>query len=187
MNERGRLCAFFVPVILMLFMTACSYEQSYVKGEDIRSKARFVAVLPLVNLTSYPQAGRIVGDILTTELYAQTNFKIVERSSMIERLRGTSEDLDRAVDRAVALKAGRDLGVDTVIYGSVSEYRYKRGLDEDPVVGINILMLDVKTDRVLWAGSKSDTGGCFWFCEDSLNRLTQEICHDMVKTMLNRR
>jgi len=186
MSNSRRLCSFLCLVVLILSLAACSYEQSYVKGDEIASRARFVAVLPLINLTSYPQAGRIVGDILTTELYAQTDFKLAERSSMTDRLRSVNEDLDQAVDRSVALKTGKSLGVDTVIYGSVSEYRYKRGLDEDPVVGINILMLDVATDKIVWAGSRSDTGGCFWFCEDSLNRLTQEICHDMVKTMLKR-
>ncbi len=186
MGKTGRLCSFVLAVILPLFMASCSYEQSYVKGKEISSRARFVAVLPLVNLTSYPNAGRIVGDLLTTELYARTDFKIAERSSLIDRLRGSEEDLDQVVDSSVALKVGRKLGADTVIYGSVSEYRYKRGLDEDPVVGINILMLDVKTDKIVWAGSNSDSGGCFWFCEDSLNRLAQKICRDMVVTMVNK-
>ncbi len=186
MSKTVRLCLFLLAGILLLCMVSCSYEQSYVKGKEIRSRARFVAVLPLVNLTSYPNAGRIVGDLLTTELYARTHFRIAERSSMIARLRGDEEDLDQVVDRSVALEAGKTLGADTVIYGSVSEYRYKRGLDEDPVVGINILMLDVKTDKIVWAGSKSDTGGCFWFCEDSLNRLAQKVCRDMVFTMVSR-
>jgi curli biogenesis system outer membrane secretion channel CsgG len=146
-----------------------------------------VAVLPLVNLTSYPHAGRIVGDLLTTELYASTRFRIMERTSLLEALKGASTDLDEVLDNTVALKIGRDLGVDTVVFGSVTEYRYKRGLDEDPVVGINIRMLDVKSREIIWAGSSSDTGGCFWFCEDSLNRLAQKVCRDMVGMMIKAR
>lgn len=174
----------FLLLAALLTAVGCSYQQDFVKGEEIGSRARWAAVLPLVNLTSYPNAGRIVGDLLTTELYALTDFKIMERTEMLAKLKGEEDDLDEVLDRAVALKVGKQLGVDTVIFGSVTEYRYKRGLDEDPVVGINIRMLDVKSDKILWAGSNSGTGGCFWFCEDSLNRLAQKTCHDMVAAML---
>ena len=169
---------------LLLCTASCSYQQDYVKGREIHVKARWVAVLPPINLTSHPNAGRIALDLLTTELYANTNFQIMEQSEMLEKLKGKEEDLDQVLDKAVALKVGQKLGVDTIIFGSVTEYRYKRGLDEDPAVGINIRMLDVKSDRILWAGSKSGTGGCFWFCEDSLNRLAQKVCHDLVIAMV---
>lgn len=170
-------------VVLLLSLAACAYEQQYMRKAEIRSRARFAAVLPMVNLSSYPHAGRIVSDILTTELYALSDFQLMEGTSVMNRLQGDAADLDDALDRMVVLDAGQRLGVDTVIYGSVSEYRYKRGLNEDPVVGINIRMLDVKTGKILWAGSQSRTGGCFWFCEDSLNRLAQKVCHALVAEM----
>jgi TolB-like protein len=176
------VCLLLTPLLLSIL--SCSYDQTFVRGADIHSRARWVAVLPLVNLTSYPNAGRIVGDLLTTELYAQTEFQLMERTEMLEKLKGKTDDLDEVLDRSVALKVGKELGVDTLIYGSVTEYRYKRGLDEDPVVGVNIRMLDVNKGEVLWAGSESRTGGCFWLCEDSVNRLAQQTCHDMVKAMI---
>jgi len=175
----------FTLVSLLLLCSSCSSQQDFIKGEDIQSRARYVAVLPLINLTTYANAGRIVGDLLITELYAETDFAIIEQTDMLKKLKGTQDDLDQVMDKAVALSVGKLLGVDTVIYGSVTEYRYKRGLNEDPVVGINLRMLDVKTNQILWAGSRSSSGGCFWFCEDSLNRLAQDICHDLVTTMIN--
>lgn len=173
-------------IILLVFLASvsCSYQQDYVKGKEIHSKARWVAILPLVNLTSHPNAGRIVSDLLSTEIYATTDFQIMEQTEMLEKFKGKETDLDEVLEKAVALNVGKSLGVDTVIFGSVTEFRYKRGLDEDPVVGINIRMLDVKNDRILWAGSKSSAGGCFWLCEDSLNRLAQKVCNDLVKVMV---
>lgn len=178
--------AWISGLFILLFVAACEYRQAYLKSDEIHSKTRLVALLPLVNLTSHPNAGRIVGDLLTTELYALSGFSIMERTEMLEMLKGDEDDLDAVLDKAVALKVGRKLKVDTVIFGSVSEYRYKRGLDEDPVVGINVRMLDVDTGKILWAGSNSGTGGCFWFCEDSLNRLAQKVCHDLILVMLKR-
>jgi hypothetical protein len=175
---------YLLLVALLVTLTACTVEQQYIRQAQIQSRDRYVAVLPLVNLSSYPHAGRIVSDILTTELYAQTPFQLMEGSAVINQLQGNALDLDDVLDKMVVADAAKALGVDTVIYGSVSEYRYKRGLNEDPVVGINLRMLDVKTKKVLWAGSKSRTGGCFWFCEDSLNRLAQQVCNELVARMM---
>jgi len=173
-----------VSLVLMFSLCGCYANQRYLSGKEIHGKARYVAVLPLVNLTTYPNAGRIVGDLLSTELYALTPFRLMERTEMLETLKGGEEDLDTVLDKTVALRIGKRLGVDTVIYGSVSEYHYKRGLDEAPVVGINVRMLDVESGKVLWAESRSATGGCPWPWGDSLNRLAQKVCHDMVSDMV---
>ena len=173
-----------VCAVILTFLGGCAFERGAVETEGLLAQGRHAAILPLVNLTTYPNAGRIVGDLLTTEMYAATDFRIMESTEVIEILRGEEDDLDRVLDRAAARAIGRKLGVDTVVFGSVTEYRYKRGLDEDPVVGINIRMLDVKSGNILAVGSRSETGGCFWFCEDSLNRLAQKVCHTLVRRMV---
>ncbi|RJQ56077.1 MAG: penicillin-binding protein activator LpoB [Desulfobacteraceae bacterium] len=174
------------PAILwiLIFVLSCSYQQEYVQKDEIHTQARLAAVLPLVNLTSYPNAGRIVQDLLITELYANTHFQIMEQTEVLKRLKGKEPELEPVLENAVVAEVGRELGVDTVIFGSVTEFRYKRGLDENPVAGMNLRLLDVKTNRILWVGSKSASGGCFWFCEDSLNRLAQKICSDLVVSMV---
>ena len=184
MSGKRRIVALISVLVLALGTWGCGHRQDFVRGAAIRARARQVAVLPLVNLTAYPNAGRIVGDLLTTEIMVATPFQVIESTRVVEQLRGDGNDLEEAVDRAEALKVGQRLGVDTVVFGSVTEYRYKRGLDEDPVVGINIRLLDVPGDRILWAGSHSGTGGCFWLCEDSLNRLAQRVCRDLVSAMV---
>jgi polysaccharide biosynthesis protein PelC len=73
-------------LIVVISLAACAYEQQYIRHAEIRSRARYAAVLPMVNLSSYPHAGRIVSDILTTELYAQSNFQLMESSTVINRL-----------------------------------------------------------------------------------------------------
>ena len=173
-----------IGAVILTFLAGCAYQRGTVESGTVLQEGRHAAILPLVNLTTYPHAGRIVGDLLTTEMYASSGFRIMESTEMLERLKGEEEDLDRVLDRTVAQRIGARLGVDTVVFGSVTEYRYKRGLDEDPVVGINIRMLDVKSGNILAVGSRSETGGCFWFCEDSLNRLAQKVCHDLVRRMV---
>ncbi len=140
-----------------------------------------LAVLPLVNLTAHPQAGRAVGDILTTELYATGKFTILERTAIIERILDDETDLDFVMTSAVARRIGKDLGAGLVIFGSVSEYRYMRGIDQNPAAGMNLRMLDVDTGEILWAASSSRSSG--WY-RISLNQICQEACRDMVADLV---
>lgn len=166
----------------LLLLGGCnnSYHTRFVHVEDNPEEIRLAAVLPLVNLTAHPHAGRAVGDLLYTELYGLSRFDFLEPTAMLERLKGGEPDLDYVLDSAVAREVGRKLGVDVVIYGSVGEYRYKLGLDQSPAVGMNLRMLDVRSGEVLWAASISKTGGCFFVCDDSLNRIAQEAVHEAV-------
>jgi curli biogenesis system outer membrane secretion channel CsgG len=157
-----------------------TYHQPYVDSTNIHARARYVAVLPFSNHTTYPNAGSIAGDLLATELYALSEFKIMERTRMMQVLKGDDEDITPVLDRIAALEAGKALGVDTVIFGSVTEYGYRRGLSEKPVVGVNALMLDVKTDTILWADAASFTSG------GSLSGLARDVSHKLVQSMLAR-
>jgi len=168
-----------------LLATACSgsYHRQFIDAPGIVAGQRHVAVLPLVNLTAHPNAGRAVGDMLATEMYGLPGFTFLERTAMQEGIKGKDEDLEYVMDNAVARKLGQRLGVDTVVYGSVTEYGYKRGIDQSPAVGVNLRMLDVKSGEVLWAASSSENGGCFWVCDDSLNRLAQVVVGKMVQSL----
>ena len=81
-------------ILLMATPLSCSYQKDYVKGQEIHSKARCVAALPLVNLTTHPHAGRIVGDV---------GLAIVECSGQrcgAAKERIQSEGQGRAIDEA---------------------------------------------------------------------------------------
>ncbi|WP_320174879.1 GNA1162 family protein [Maridesulfovibrio sp.] len=177
--------SFFTTLIFILFLAGCSgtYMKDYVQPNGVASEARHAAVLPLVNLTNTPNAGRMVGDLLTTELYASTKFDLMETTEMLKRIKGDEDDLEFVMEDVVAQKLGSKLGVDTVIYGSVTEYQYKRGVNQSPTVGINLRMVDVSSGNVLWASSSSKSGGCFFGCTESLNSVAQETLADMVAAM----
>ncbi len=177
----------FITISLIFFFAGCSgtYMKEYVQPNGVAGEARHVAVLPLVNLTNTPNAGRMVGDLLTTELYASTPFDLMESTEMLKRIKGNEDDLDFVMEDAVARKMGSKLGVDTVIYGSVTEYQYKRGVNQSPAVGINLRMIDVASGNVLWASSSSKSGGCFFGCTESLNSVAQKTLAEMVAAMVS--
>ena len=175
-----------IMALAIILTIGCSsgYQVQYLAPQPERKASVSAAVLPLTNLTTYPHAGRIVGDLLSTELHRMPGLRFAERTALQDALRGNEEDIERIMDRTVAAKAGRTLGVERIFYGSVTEYRYKRGLDQNPAVGINLRLLDVTSGRELWSASMSRTGTCFWECSTAVNRVAQEVCHDMVSGMI---
>jgi len=180
---------FFIKNLYISFLFLCgcilvscsSYHQQFIEKDVILSKDRYIAVLPFFNLSAYPHAGKIVSDFVLTELYAQTDFRMMDQTKVMSLLNKNDEDMETLMNRTAAVKIGKMLDVDSVIYGSVTEFRYKRSLNEVPVASISIRLLDVNSNRILWAASKSAVGGNCWFCDDALTRLAQSIVHDLVK------
>jgi len=128
--------------------------REYLAPEKERQDIRSAAVLPLENLTSTRDIGKIVADELATELAAR-------KISVIDR--GRSEaSLDRidvvaggSIDRLAAQRLGEVLGVDAVVYGSVEEAGDGHAEDgpHHADVGIMVRVLDVRTGGYLLAGS----------------------------------
>jgi len=166
-----------------ILISCTSYHQQFIEKEVILSKDRHIAVLPFYNLTAYPHAGKIVSDLVLTELYALTDFRMMDQTKVMSILNKDDEDMERLMNQTAAINIGKMLDVDSVIYGSVTEFRYKRSLNEVPVASISIRLLDIKANRILWAGSKSAVGGNCWFCDDALTRLAQTIAHDLVQSI----
>ncbi len=174
-------------VLALFLVSGCGSVQRTTALDQVQlnSRARKVVVLPLVNLTSMPNAGRIVGELLSTEIIAQTDFRMLERSEMMEHLASGKNEVEEVLEKSAAARVGRSLGVDTVIYGAVTEYRYKKGVDEDPVVGISVKMLDIPETRILWAESVTATGSMYTG-RTSLSALAHMMCADMVKTLASK-
>jgi TolB-like protein len=180
-NKKSDLLLLFILGFTCVSCT--SYHQQFIEKDVILSKDRYIAVLPFFNLTAYPHAGRIVSDLVLTEMYAQTNFRMMDQTKVMSILNKNDDDMETLMNHLAAMRIGKMLNVDSVIYGSVTEFRYKRSLNEVPVASISIRLLDVNSNRILWAGSKSAVGGKCWFCDDALTRLAQSIAHDLVKSI----
>ena len=128
-------------------------------GEGL-GKVKKTAVLPLENLTSMQDAGRVVADVLSTELAAR-DLDVVDRGKSEASLAQVDLVPGGTIDRLAAIRLGEILGVDAVVFGSVAEAR-----EADPgfgpnkaAVGLSLRMVDVKTGAYLLAGSYTATAG----------------------------
>lgn len=149
-----------------------------------------VAVLPFENLTNHPNAGQIAADIVSTELYGVEGIRTVEVGRVRSRLSAAKPAPDSVTatdgqpDAAPldAQAAGRALGVDAVLAGSVSEYGYQHGLREEPVVGLNARLVRTSDGAVLWTSSQSEAGRGY-FSRDSVNNVAQRVVTRMIDSL----
>jgi hypothetical protein len=97
--------------------------------------------------------------------------------------------LPKFSDRVVATEIGRRLGADGVFIGSVSEFRYRKDFDpeveeEEPVVGINLRLVNVHSSTVIWGGSHSRSSyEVFTYEKDPLTRVAIRAIKEMLGTL----
>lgn len=181
----GRLARRLLIALAPLLVAGCAGDgmgRDFVAPDIAAPNELEVAVIPFENLSSYPSAGRIVAQLVATELYQRRVFHLMEATEL--RRRERERDLtDAALGRSmVAAEFARAIGVDAVLLGSVSEYGYQHGLHEEPKVGINLRLVRAGDGTVLWASSYSDAGHAY-LRRETLNAVAQRAVMRMVDAL----
>ncbi len=184
MRSRRMLMAVMMATAGALALSGCGFSRTnsrdYVQMGDVLLPGSTVAVLPFENLTNYPGAGQIATDLVSTELYSLNLYRVAETSRTRNQLTAAKVEADKLSDSTTAQAAGRTLGVDAVLVGSVSEYGYQHGLREEPVVGLTARLVRSADGAVLWASSQSEAGRGY-FSRDSVNNVAQRVVTRMLK------
>ena len=172
-------------------MTGCGHNYvsaRAVEEEDI-SAIKSVAVMPFENMTKFYEAGKIVPDLLATELYISERFKVMERTEAVAICAEEGIRIPEAMDVGYARILGEKLGVDGVFIGSVSEYWYRIYREEDeevePAVGISARLVSIETGDVVWAASVTRSSYDLLMSQkDPLNRVAQLAIQQMLESLL---
>ncbi|MEQ8663363.1 MAG: hypothetical protein RLW62_21310 [Gammaproteobacteria bacterium] len=183
--HRKRGNGWLAATLVVLALGGCAdtrYAAHHARADATLDGALSVAVVPLENLTNYPKAGLIAAELVTTELYRRELFRLTEGTALRQALNAQELDVaDLAVTYAAA-ELGRRLGVAAVLVGSVSEYGYQHGLHEEPVVGLNLRLVDSTAGAILWAASHSTTGRGY-LARDSVNACAQRLVEEMIAAL----
>lgn len=139
---------------LALMLGACaSVDSSPVP--PLAGKTGWV-VLPLENLTDTPMAGQRAAALAASLLTAR-GLPDVERYAAGSDGE-TVFDPAQADLRAKGLEWARGEHARYALTGSVIEWRYKVGVDGEPVVGLTLQLLDVDSGKVVWSASGTRSG-----------------------------
>ncbi len=151
---------------LALLLGACTTSHLG-QAPAMPAQAR-VALLPLVNHAQTPLAGERAEDILASLWQQRSLPALVRYPRQVEADLPPLDDQHR-LDQASQWLAGQQ--VDYVLGGTIEEWRYKAGLDGEPVVALTLVLRRRGQDQPLWTGTLARSG----WGRDSLAATAQEV------------
>lgn len=108
-----------------------------------------VALLPFRAPTEL--IGASVADLFVTELLRAGKYELVERSQMSKVLGETELSL-AGLSNAKAIEAGKMMGAEGVIIGTVDEYTKTAVKGKTfPVVGVSARLIDCQSGKIIWS------------------------------------
>jgi TolB-like protein len=162
-------------ILLLAALTGCtSLDISRSPSINVNPYQR-IAVLPFTNMTETPQADErassITANLLRTRgIQSVVNYPV--QTLKPELIPGVK----RPIPRDKLLHWARKQGAQYAIYGTVTEWNYKVGLDGEPAIGITLDMIDAYTGRVVWSSVGSKSGGS----RTALSSVAQELIGQML-------
>ena len=130
-------------------------QTSYMDAQRLTAKVRVVAVAPFVNLTTYPNAGLIAAKLAEAELRRLRVAQVVGLDRILAAAGLNDIQLEELKDLSPVLKAARELNANTLLKGSVTEYRYVPGVYDRPSVGLLFELMDIKKRQGALVGQHS--------------------------------
>ena len=114
------------------------------------------ALLPINNLSETPQADSQALIMLETQLRTHGVKKVAVYAPLqtvsLRTLLNPASQLSEAMDWA------RQSGYRYGLTGTINEWNYRSGADKEPVVGMNMKLVDITTGEVLWQANAARTG-----------------------------
>lgn len=137
-----------------------------------------IAVLPFANNTETPLAGDRAMSITAAELQS---FGIQNVIVYQPRAQGKIlfPGMNKVESQQALLAWARKKHARFVMTGSVNEWSYKVGLDGEPVVGINMQLIDLASGRIVWTAVASKSGGS----RIAVSTIAQIVIDSMLKNL----
>jgi TolB-like protein len=159
-NTRIRLSAIVLIVAVgTLALAGCSSNPQYFRSGAAIDQPQSLAVLPLVNLSKYDEAGDIVMHSLLVELLDSGLFDLVD-PGLVDH--AVLERRIRFTDRLalpVMQELGDTLNAEYLLLGSVNEFDMIISRTETvPLVSISMRIVRSDTGKIFWAATHTRQG-----------------------------
>ena len=160
----------------LLVLNGCSTLQQ--SGREPAPLAETWVVMPFVNNTETPFAAERAEAITAALLYARG----VKRVITVPQEPSADTDLlpDRGLKRyQQGVEWAKKNNIRFALVGTVTEWRYKVGLDGEPVAGMTLQLVDMSNDRVLWSGSSGKSG----WSREAVSAVAQQVLEKLIATI----
>lgn len=145
-------------LFIIVFMTGCTNMKVVNSNLVILPSDARIVVGPLANFSDTPLANRQVESILVSLLQANgfRQISLYPRHKSCEKLLYCP---DEAQSKSQVIQWARSKHFNYLIMGATNEWRYKVGLDGEPVAGVSLQVVDVPSGRTIWTSVGSVIGG----------------------------
>jgi len=128
-------------------ITGCAHTQVTESMPIPQSvKNATIGFYPLENYTDTPQAGLRAANIVEGVMIAKGY-----------TMRGDMREEATTLSFKEKLADAKRDGVDYLLSGGVSEWRYKTGIDGEPAVSLHLKLVNVRTGDTVWSALGSDS------------------------------
>lgn len=159
-------------MVACLFLTGCSV-MDYAPAFHVEHQAG-VVLLPIVNHTETPQAGRRVEAITAALLYSRGVTALHSYPGDLRKKLSHFDSDDELLSQAMAWAQSQDARY--ALTGTVDEWRYKVGIDGEPAVGVSFRLVDLKARTVVWSGVGGKTG----WSREAVSAVAQTLIKDLL-------
>lgn len=163
-----------ISVLLAALLAGCSTLVSETGDGPVGYEER-VAVVPFINLSETPQAGDRAASILVALLRAEGMNRVElylpeDANPLMYESQGRQQE---GIDMAEAD------GVDLIVTGTVEEWRYKAGFDNEPAVGVTLLVRRASDNALVWSATAAKAG----WGRASLGTTGRSVLQELVEAM----
>lgn len=137
-------------------------------------------MLPFVNNTETPYAAERAESITASLLYARGVKNLAE--SVRESRQDEISVGRRAERQKEALEWARKNKFRYAVTGTVNEWRYKVGLDGEPVVGITLQVYALPEGKIVWSGTGSKSG----WSRGAVSAVAQQVIDRLLENMIEK-
>ncbi|HVR38878.1 MAG TPA: GNA1162 family protein [Thermoanaerobaculia bacterium] len=124
------------------------------RDSEVKTTTNLVCVLPFDNNSKIPEAGRVVLDVLGVRLAAESGFDVVEPALVRQAALEAGIASFRGISTDDLAKLAEKVGTSLFLRGTIYDY-----IDSgSPQLQIEFSLLDVRTQRVLWASHHARKG-----------------------------
>jgi len=164
-----------ILVFIILFFTNCSSIVN--KNSVTLPKNKTYAISSFWNYTETPMAGLRASTIVDGVI----SKKNIHTISLI----GGSEEIESSKSKDSFIKEKKEkaisMGASYLIIGSVQEWRYKTGIDGEPVVSYTIKIIDLKSNKTVFNGVGAKSG----WGHKSIGVIAQEIAQELIPQFIS--
>lgn len=161
-----------VVLLLSVLLAGCQSSRMQTDAPAILPEESII-MLPFLNRSETPLAGEraeaIALSVLRQQGLSQLQIYTAEPQPNGLPVLDDIKRLNDATEQAIGK------GMRYAIAGSVEEWRYKRGLDGEPAVGLSMRLVDLDSGQILWSGSAARSG----WSRESLSGTAHKVLEEL--------